>query len=249
MSEITTSKFHPKKRIDIVAMAVSVYSKFHSGTIPQKFYENSKVWKNKTWENKKLPSMTEMIESIRERVLYINEKHNLRYTIKSYGYEFQLLDVVVNYDECTVMGDEDMIMYLELDEEANINRLYCQVVRVDEDGVPERGVAGKNNILDFLEDIENLILYVVKCGRFIAENYQENTGVNYDKALSLTLEALGIKRDMQEAWLSYDDKIRYSDFRYFQLENSESHDTTTKFYLINWELFAQSIYQRGLVRY
>lgn len=75
----------------------------------------------------------------------------------------------------------------------------------------------------------------MKWAVFIAENYQANYNVGVRKALSRTLEALGIKKEMQDEWYCYRYRMDYSDIRYYELVNDDSHDTMTKVYLVFWD--------------
>ncbi|MCC7224977.1 MAG: hypothetical protein IT273_14715 [Chitinophagales bacterium] len=230
----------PKKHIDIVGIVISIYNTFQS-PIPSILYNNSKLWERRKKENPelKLPSMREVIDSVRDRVMNINKEYNLSIPLKS---ELcSVMHMTTEYDETVMVGKdgekgeeewEEMIVYIEPDDE-NLNKICF--VRVDEDGIPEKDVKGKANIVQFLVDIENLIFYVVKCARFVGENYKANyNNIGIKKAIARTLEAFGIKGEMQEK-LSFFDEMVYSDFRYYQLVNDESHDTMTKVYLVFWD--------------
>ena len=221
----------PIKLIDTIEMAELIYARLNTFTLPKIFYKDSKRWNNQMRNDSLSPSMSEIIERMNAETMEIEKKHRLSYSFKSHAYDFDKIYMTCgrNYIE---INDEDYFVYIEPNDEEKINRIRFARVGYEKDDITQM-----TSIADLLADVEYFINNVRAYIHAIAGNYAENhKEISLQKAMSSTLAALGITGERQEPWVQANAIGCYRHFRDYQLVNSPEHDTTTKIYLMDFDL-------------
>lgn len=182
-------------------------------------------------DNALLASMSEIIEKMNMEAMAIEKKHRISYSFKSHAYDFKEIHMTCGYNHLEV-SEEEMFVYIEPNEDENINRI--RFVRPEE----EYGdITQMTSITEVLADVEDFINNVKAYILVLANNYRENhKKISLKRAMSSTLAALGITGERQEPWFMPNAIGRYGNFRDYQLVNSPEHDTTTKIYLMEFDL-------------
>lgn len=242
-----------KKRVDIIGLFEQIYSSFSSLTIPKIYYKNSQEWEKRKKKKIDLLDIAQIIENLRNEAIKINKEYNINYSIKTFGLSNQKNFLFHDYQYHTIVGDKKSFIYLQQDDEEQINNIHF--VEAD------KARKDKPSVTEFLTVIKGFINYFKGGAKLIAENYQqtknensntedfsfENALISFFDELKLTkeqkdylLDSIQIKQfqnkqKSKEIEPKNDFSFYNNGFRYYDFEDSEMHDTKSKIFVTDFD--------------
>lgn len=242
-----------KKRVDIISLFEQIYSSFSSLTIPKIYYKNSQKWEKKKEKNPDLQEIAQIIDNLRNEAIKINKEYNINYSVKTFGLSNQKNFLFHDYQYHTIVGDKKSFIYLQQDDEEQINNIHF--VEVD------KARKDKPSVTEFLTAIKGFINYFKGGAKLIAENYQQIKNENpntedfsFESALSSFFDELKLTKEQKEYLLDsiqvkqFQNKQKNQEtepkndfsfynngFRYYDFEDSEMHDTKSKIFITDFD--------------
>lgn len=242
-----------KKRVDIIGLFEQIYSSFSSLTIPKIYFKNSQKWEKRKEKKTDLLNIAQIIESLKNEAIKINNEYNINYSVKTFGLSNQKNFLFHDYQYHTIVGDKKNFIYLQQDDEEQINNIHF--VEAD------KARKDKPSVTEFLTAIKGFINYFKGGAKLIAENYQQIKNENpntedfsFESALSSFFDELKLTKEQKEYLLDsiqvkqFQNKQKNQEiepkndfsfynngFRYYDFEDSEMHDTKSKIFVTDFD--------------
>lgn len=242
-----------KKRVDIIGLFEQIYSSFSSLTIPTIYCKNSQKWEKKKERNPDLQDISQIIDNLKNEAIKINKEYNINYSVKTFGLSSQKNFLFHDYQYHTIVGDKKNFIYLQQDDEEQINNIHF--VEAD------KARKDKPSVTEFLTAIKSFINYFKGGAKLIAENYQQIKNENpntedfsFESALSSFFDELKLTKEQKDYLLDSiqvkqfqnkqknqitepknDFSFYNNGFRYYDFEDSEMHDTKSKVFVTDFD--------------
>ncbi|MBD2504403.1 hypothetical protein [Anabaena azotica] len=255
-----------RHRVDIIDLFLNIHNHLMQTECPELLVQESN-WRKKNSSGKNCPSLREQIESLRDKANYIFKKYELQHICKSHKdfstkernflfYDYKFHNVLDRHQRVEIIGDIN----------SRTNWIKAFEIKQEKTGI---------DIQEMLREITGYLSYFQNRIKFFANNYRhlkdEDKGGQENFPLKLAIQTVLnnfhlkdvdfltnkiLEDDLPYGLQPYQGTIQSQNFydtgfRYYDIVDSDEHDTLSKIYMFNFsrtpESFLAGVCSKALV--
>ncbi|HEY9802151.1 MAG TPA: hypothetical protein V6D25_17450 [Leptolyngbyaceae cyanobacterium] len=255
-----------RHRVDIIDLFLNIHNHLMQTECPELLIQESN-WRKKNSSGKDWPSLREQIESLRDKANYIFKKYELQHICKSHKdfstkernflfYDYKFHNVLNRHQRVEIIGDIN----------SRTNWIKAVDIKQEKTGI---------DIQEMLREITGYLSYFQNRVKFFANNYrhlkEEDKGGQENFPLKLAIQTVLnnfhlkdvdfltnkiLEDDLPYGLQPYQGTIQSQNFydtgfRYYDIVDSDEHDTLSKIYMFNFsrtpESFLAGVCSKALV--